>query len=112
MENQAKEFFKMVESIVTFFGTLAQIESVKKSVTKNAQKTTSPSNFQLAMVMTLINPHIASPSYLESAFIGLCRLLAGTSEDEQVKYVKILAGLAGHDLLQMVRNIQQSITIR
>jgi len=90
----------------------ALIESVNKSVTKNSQKTTSPSNFQLAMVMTLINQHIASPSYLESAFIGLCRLLAGTSEDEQVKYVKILAGLAGHDLLQMVRNIQQSITIR
>ena len=96
----------------TFSRTLAQIESVNKSVTKNSQKTTSPSNFQLAMVMTLINQHIASPSYLESAFIGLCRLLAGTSEDEQVKYVKILAGLAGHDLLQMVRNIQQSITIR
>ena len=88
----------------------ALIESVKKF--RRDQKNTSPGNFQLALVMTLINPHIASPAYLDSAFIGLCRLLSEISEDDQISYVTILAGLAGHDLLHMVRNIQQSITIR
>lgn len=86
------------------------IEAVKKIRTQ--RNTVSPQLLHVSIVMTLMNPHIASPSYLDSAFIGICRVLSEYNEQEQIEMVKMLSKLSSLDLLQIVRNVQQSLTIR
>jgi hypothetical protein len=67
---------------------------------------------RVSLTMILINPHIASPSYLDAAFIGMCRYLAELTPAEDVEMVKVLSVLSSQDLLQIVRNVQQYLTIR
>lgn len=89
---------------------LVLIESVKKM--RREISSVTPDILHVAIAMTLMNPHIASPSYLDSAFIGICRVLSEINEKEQIEMVKILSKLSSQDLLQIVRNVQQSLTIR
>ncbi|CBY15525.1 unnamed protein product [Oikopleura dioica] len=73
-----------------------------------------------AIVMTFVNPHIASPSYLEDALPELCESLTQTVpvsiENDQncneSQLVRAFAKLNSQDLLQIVQNLQQAITIR
>ncbi|CAG5108585.1 Oidioi.mRNA.OKI2018_I69.chr1.g3865.t1.cds [Oikopleura dioica] len=73
-----------------------------------------------SVVMTFVNPHIASPAYLENALPELCETLTDNipvaleSEEncEESKLVKAFAKLNSQDLLQIVQNLQQAITIR
>lgn len=89
---------------------LVLIEAIKKS--RLQRDSVTPHILHIAVAMTLVNPHIASPSYLDSAFIGICRICAELNEPGQIHIVKILSRLAPSDLLQIVRNVQQSLTIR
>jgi len=89
---------------------LVLIDAVKRMRHERAKVT--PNILHISIVMTLVNPHIASPSYLDSAFIGICRVISELTEADQIDMVKILSRLSCQDLLQIVRNVQQSITIR
>jgi len=89
---------------------LVLIQAIKKS--RLQRDSVTPHILHIAVAMTLVNPHIASPSYLDSAFIGICRICAELNEPGQIHIVKILSRLAPSDLLQIVRNVQQSLTIR
>merc|ERR1711892_240749 len=67
-----------------------------------------------SLVMSLLNPSIASPCYLSTTLPALCRLIVHVSAEgnQRLEFIKILAMLPSVDMLQLVRNMQQAITIR
>jgi len=68
-----------------------------------------------ALVMTLVNPSIASPCYLQESLPNLCskiHLICTKSSLKQVDFVELFSKIPSPDLLQIVKNIQQAITIR
>lgn len=66
----------------------------------------------LAIVMTLVNPHIASPAYLEASLPSLCNELIEIPLEAEIGLVRAFSKLDSQDLIQIVQNLQQAITIR
>ena len=68
-------------------------------------------NFKTKNLKSLINPNIASPCYLSESLPLLCNLMT-TNGFQQLAFIKVLSTLPSVDMLQLVRNMQQAITIR
>jgi len=78
-------------------------------------KTKSKSKIIPSLVMTLVNPSVASPCYLLDALPNICssiHQICSDSQLQQLDFVELFSKIPVPDLLQIVKNIQQAITIR